>query len=247
MTRLKIALLASALMLGASGIAHAGFADGDSYQFTVWNGTYSTLGLSGTPASASDATLANVGNLPQNTFTAQFVYTGPVQFSVPGPQSNPNLVSTFFGTYESGISNYASPTGVSETAFLGSSLSTPYQNADGTLNSNAIVTFMEITGTYSAQAGTVLTISHDDGASLYIGADNTPIIASGNPTNDIPSSATLAAATNNPFTLIYVEANGAPSVLQISETVPVPEPGSFAVLGTGLLGLVLIRTRRRKG
>jgi hypothetical protein len=83
-------------------------------------------------------------------------------------------------------------------------------------------------------SGTVLTITHDDGASVYQGATRIGTTTDG-PTTAITETVILSSTGDT--TLYYGRENGTPSVLDVS----VPEPAGMAVIGAGLLALGLVR------
>lgn len=91
-------------------------------------------------------------------------------------------------------------------------------------------------------------MTHDDGLQLQVGA--LLVIDEPGPTPPVTQTFTYTGPSGNlSFDLVFGECCGAPSVLNISlplVTPAVPEPGSFALLGSGLVALALVRRRRRK-
>ncbi|RYE57534.1 MAG: PEP-CTERM sorting domain-containing protein, partial [Hyphomicrobiales bacterium] len=91
-------------------------------------------------------------------------------------------------------------------------------------------------------AGTVITITHDDGAAFFQGASQIGNTVTG-PTGQ--STTTFTVGTTGNTILRYSRQNGTPSILVVDAVSPVPEPATWAMmmLGFGAMGAVI---RRRK-
>lgn len=112
--------------------------------------------------------------------------------------------------------------------------------AGDTLNNS----IMEFTGYTNLVAGQTYNVTHDDGSILYI--NGLQVFNAGAPTAAKTSSFVASATGTFAVDLLYAEVNGAPAVLTSNLVATTPEPSSFVLLGSGLLGVAGL-VRRRMG
>lgn len=226
MKKLTLVMTACLLALGATRARAATFG---SLSFAVWNGT-AAEGVS------DQAALSSLSGLPFFP-TAVFSYAGPIDFVNDASPGASDTFADFFGANASGITNFTAPF---SSLTLSDFLALPMSTAAGT--TDAINSFFEITGIYTAATAETFTLYHADGASLYTGINNAnEVFAAPSPTTGIvTSSGALPAAVSDPFTLLYVDTNGAPAVLSTSNPTQVPEPTSLALFASGIFFLGLV-------
>ncbi len=232
----KTAVAAAVLGVIGGGLTAAKAAP--SYGVQVWIGA---------PDGVHSSTLADQAHQPTGMADASFTYNGPINWTDfaganrggdPYPANNPpdHFLNPAL------ISGFGSPSGAfaSQAAFDVASLSA---------ENDPYAAFFRITGSFSAPArGYAGSVSHDDGASLYV--DGAAVFTSAPETADATQTFTLPGGKHG-FVLDYVEGNGAPSVLQISfptttiaaAVTAVPEPTAITLLGAGLIGLAAIRRK----
>jgi hypothetical protein len=148
--------------------------------------------------------------------------------------------------------NFSSAGGFTLGAFLASGGATGVTGTAADLARNLDIgtsgTIIEFTGTVTVTTGQTFTVTHDDGLQLQVGA--LLVIDQPGPTSPVTQTFTYTGPSGNlSFDLVFGECCGAPSVLNISLPLVTPvvaEPGSFALLGCGLVGLGVALRRRRK-
>jgi hypothetical protein len=176
-----------------------------------------------------------------NTASATFTYTGSINFANTNPQnSGPSGdLNSSFGYTAGNVSNYhgSGTVSVNATPVADFSSLMSFLNSSGSASNSQYATWMSFDlGTLSA--GTVLTITHDDGASVYQNGLSLGQTISGE-TVQVTDTVTLTGSADT--MLYYSRQNGSPSVLKVS----VPEPSSIALLIAGLAGILLARHRHR--
>src|ERR1700734_1372406 len=230
---LSLVSCVAALMV-AAGTAHAGVVTGTAFCDIATNsggqGSGNAILTPTIGAALTSAETASAGECASFTASAINFNTG---YGNPGQS-----LSDFLNTVSGNILSQTYFTTPAKNGNATGSDTSGSENSDGTL--------FVLTGTTFLTAGESISLSHDDGALLYItgnGLTNDLISPSGSgnqtvagqPNFNLPGEVTTGAYT---FELIFNTNYEQPAELVSNINVgaaPTPEPSSIALLGTGLL------------
>jgi hypothetical protein len=231
------AILAAAALLSAGVAAHADIVNG-SYSVTV------SEGLTG--GNGFDTTNGNPFTGP-NTASAAFTYTGGINFDNTAGQNGPGTtgdLNSAFGFSGSNISGYS---GTGSVVYNSQTIA-DFGSVSSFLNSSGSASNFDYGSYYTfdlgvLSAGTILSITHDDGVSVYQGSTEVGSATAG------PTTVTtdvIDVISTGDTILRYARENGTPSILEVNQLSAAPEPSGLALLGTSLLGFVgVVRKRFR--
>jgi hypothetical protein len=220
--------LAIAGAITAGTAAHAG-----TYNVTVSEGVTNGQGF--------DTAAGNPFTGP-GIASATFNFTGPISFDNTASQNGPGAggdLNSAFGFSATNIGNYA---GSGSVTYGGQQVAnyaslTSFLASSGSASGFAYGSYYTFDlGTLAA--GTILSVFHDDGISVFEGGNQVGTSVSGptSATNDV-----VDISNTGDVVLRYARENGTPSVLEVG----VPEPVSWAVFAIGLAGLFSLRRPKR--
>lgn len=131
---------------------------------------------------------------------------------------------------------------------FGSAFGITFMNG-ATASTNLDNSLWVFTGTAGFVNGETFTVEHDDGVELFVNGVN--VLNDGGPTAPTNTTFTYTGATGNfGFEFIYTECCGGTADFDTTLAPPTsstPEPGTFVLLGSGLLGLLGVAKRRLIG
>jgi len=236
----------AALLLATGPVSHASTVNATFYEADTFFGfpVMSDLDIFGNLSEA----LPTYGIANQESFTVSNSNAADLFSFYLGPQSNDIDLSGFL-TAGKGV------VGGSD----GHSVTASTTNPGGlTLGTNSIDNgVFDFTGSTYLAAGTYNFYS-DDGMFLCINASTSNCLGGGPGTIQLIQSGNAQSASDHQFTitageagdydfnLLYAESNGAPAELEgnLGTLAPMPEPGSLALLGTGILAAAGMIRRR---